>query len=131
MESADDPPVSPGRSALMARVRGKNTRPEIIVRRALYAMGERFRLHRADLPGRPDIVLPRHHLVIFVHGCFWHRHPGCRLSSTPKIRADFWSKKFAANVERDGRNRTALENAGWRTATIWECETRNLKSLTA
>lgn len=129
MEKVDDPPVTAARSALMARVRGKNTRPEMIVRRTLHAMGERFRLHRADLPGRPDIVLPRHRLAIFVHGCFWHRHPGCRLSSTPKTRVVFWEDKFATNVARDARNAEALHTMGWRVATVWECETRNPEAL--
>src|SRR5688500_5473333 len=125
MERDDEPPVTPCRSALMSRVRGKNTRPEIIVRRALHALGERFRVHCAELPGRPDIVLPRHSLAIFVHGCFWHRHPGCRLSSSPKTRVKFWTDKFATNVARDARNVGALESAGWRVGTLWECETRD------
>lgn len=99
------------------------------MRRTLHALGGRFRLHRADLPGRPDIVLPRHRLAIFVHGCFWHRHPGCRLSSTPKTRVAFWNEKFAANIARDARNAEALEAAGWRVATIWECETREIEAL--
>ncbi|MGG5890709.1 very short patch repair endonuclease [Falsiroseomonas sp. HC035] len=129
MDTVYDSPVTAARSALMARVRGKNTRPELIVRRTLHAMGERFRLHRADYPGRPDIVLPRHRLAIFVHGCFWHRHPGCRLSSMPKTRVDFWKDKFATNVARDARNVAALQAMGWRVATVWECETRNPELL--
>lgn len=128
---AGDPPPDPARSALMAKIRGKNTRPEIVVRKALHALGKRFRLHRRDLPGRPDIVLPRHRLAIFVHGCFWHRHPGCRLASTPKTRVAFWTDKFAANVARDRRNVERLEGLGWRVATVWECETRDADRLAA
>lgn len=115
----------------MSRVRGKDTKPELIVRRALHALGLRFRLHRRDLPGKPDIVLPRHRLAVFVHGCFWHRHPCCRLASTPKSRTGFWEAKFAANVARDAKNRSALEAESWRVFTIWECETRRAAELEA
>ncbi|KQT83117.1 endonuclease [Aurantimonas sp. Leaf443] len=108
----------------MAKVRGKNTKPELVVRRALHALGLRFRLHRRDLPGRPDIVLPRHRLAIFVHGCFWHRHEGCRMASTPKTRRDFWEAKFEANVQRDRRNLETLQELGWRPEIVWECESR-------
>lgn len=113
----------------MSRVKGKNTKPEILVRRALHALGYRFRLHRGDLPGRPDIVLPKHKTVIFVHGCFWHRHPGCAKASTPKTRIDFWQDKFAANVARDSRNLDALREAGWQAIVVWECETKNPTAL--
>lgn len=112
------------RSWLMARVRGKHTKPEMAVRRAAHALGLRFRLHRKDLPGRPDIVFPRHRVAVFVHGCFWHRHPGCRLASTPKTRTEFWQAKFDANVARDAAMDQALRDARWRIVTIWECETR-------
>ena len=97
-------------------------------------MGFRFRLHRKDLPGKPDIVLPKHDTVIFVHGCFWHRHRNCRLVYTPKTRKAFWKKKFSDNVRRDRCNRTALTKAGWKVLVIWECETRlpeQLKNLLA
>lgn len=112
------------RSWLMSRVRGKHTKPEMIVRRAAHALGLRFRLHRKDLPGRPDVVFPRHRVALFVHGCFWHRHPGCRLASTPKTRTEFWQSKFDANVARDTAAYHALLEQGWRVVTIWECETR-------
>lgn len=113
------------RSALMSRVRGKNTSPELRVRRLAHAMGLRFRLHRRDLPGTPDIVLPKYNTVVFVHGCFWHRHPGCRKATTPKSNVDFWEAKFLRNVERDQTNRLLLEKAGWRVIVIWECETKS------
>jgi DNA mismatch endonuclease (patch repair protein) len=109
------------RSALMSRIRGVNTQPELVIRRALHAMGYRFRLHARDLPGRPDIVLPSKRTVIFVHGCFWHRHD-CGLAYTPKTRSEFWQKKFAGNVERDRRAKDALEAAGWHVIVIWECQ---------
>jgi DNA mismatch endonuclease (patch repair protein) len=112
------------RSRMMSGIRGGNTRPELVVRRALHAAGFRYRLHAADLPGRPDIVLPRHRAVILVHGCFWHRHAGCRFATTPTTRTDFWTSKFESNVERDIRTRQALRVAGWRIATLWECGVR-------
>lgn len=122
-------PPSKERSALMARVKGKNTLPEMIVRRLLHSAGWRFRLHRKELPGRPDIVLPRLKIAIFVNGCFWHRHPNCRLASTPKTRMDFWQSKFTANVERDERSYAALAALGWRVLIVWECETRDPERL--
>jgi len=115
----------------MARIKGKNTKPELAVRRALHALGYRFRLHRSDLPGRPDIVLPRYRTAIFVHGCFWHRHPGCPKASTPKTRSDFWKDKFQTNVARDRRDAKALENADWQVLVVWECETRQVGALSA
>lgn len=111
---------------LMARVRQRDTKPEILVRRAIHASGYRFRLQRRDLPGRPDIVLPKYKLIIFVHGCFWHRHPGCRLESTPKTRVNVWTAKFAANVIRDKHVIEDLRRLGWRVAIVWECETRSV-----
>lgn len=93
------------------------------VRRAAHALGLRFRLHRKNLPGRPDLVFPKHRLVLFVHGCFWHRHQGCKRATTPKTRADFWNSKFKENEARDKRVAAALREAGWRVAVIWECET--------
>lgn len=112
------------RSFLMSRIRGKDTAPERQVRSLLHRMGYRFRLHRRDLPGSPDIVLPRLRTVVFVHGCFWHRHAGCRYSTTPRSRARFWRLKFERNVERDGENRAALRRLGWRVITVWECQVR-------
>lgn len=109
------------RSRMMASIRSKNTAPERIVRRLLHAMGYRFRLHRNALPGKPDIVLPRHTLAILVHGCFWHRHPGCRYCTSPKSNIPFWQEKFAANVRRDKLALVGLRNAGWRTLVVWEC----------
>lgn len=112
------------RSRMMAAIRGKNTKPEMLVRRFLHAHGFRFRLHRTDLPGKPDIVLPRLRTCIFVHGCFWHRHPGCRYAVLPKTRAAFWAAKLEGNVGRDRRAVEALRNAGWTVFIIWECELR-------
>lgn len=113
----------------MAQVKGKNTKPELLVRQALHRLGYRFRLHRRDLPGRPDIVLPRYKTVIFVHGCFWHRHLGCTKASTPKTRVDFWQDKFETNVARDRRNVHALRANGWQVVVVWECETKNVTAL--
>lgn len=111
------------RSALMSRIRGTDTKPEVLVRSALHRAGFRFRLHSRALPGRPDIVLPMHRTVIFVHGCFWHRH-GCSLASEPASRKAFWREKFARNVARDKRTAAALRRAGWRVLTVWECTLR-------
>ena len=113
------------RSEMMARIRNRDTTPELTVRRIAHRMGLRFRLHRTDLPGRPDLVFPKHRLAVFVHGCFWHRHEGCRHASTPKSRITFWTEKFAANVERDARQEAALRALGWRVLVIWQCETRD------
>ncbi len=119
------------RRRLMARFRGKDTKPEIVARRMLHRMGYRFRLHRKDLPGRPDITLPRHRAVIFVHGCFWHRHAGCHLATTPKTSLEFWQAKFARNIERDLSNVRRLEDDGWRVLVLWECETKSPNLLQA
>lgn len=113
----------------MSRIRGKDTKPEMIVRRVVHALGLRFRLHRRDLPGQPDLVLTRHRTVVFVHGCFWHSHDCAYGQVTPKTRAEFWRDKRAATVERDRRNAAALEADGWRVLTYWECETRDAESL--
>jgi DNA mismatch endonuclease (patch repair protein) len=110
---------------LMGRVAQKGSAPEMVVRRALHRAGLRFRLHRRDLPGTPDLVLPRWRAVVFVHGCFWHRHPGCPAASMPATRAFFWAEKFAANVARDRRVQAALKAAGWNVHVVWECETRS------
>lgn len=112
------------RSRNMGRIKGANTTPEIAVRRALHARGRRFRLHRRDLPGRPDIVLPRDHIALFVHGCFWHRHPGCTRTTIPATRRDFWEAKFRRTIERDAEQAAALAAMGWRVEIIWECEAR-------
>jgi DNA mismatch endonuclease, patch repair protein len=112
------------RSEIMAAVRQRDTTPELRVRSTLHRAGYRFRLHRRDLPGSPDVVLPKHRLVVFVHGCFWHRHPGCKKATTPKANAEFWAAKFRRNVERDAEAVAGLEVLGWRVLTIWECETR-------
>ena len=109
------------RSRMMAGIGGKNTKPELVLRRALHARGFRYRLHVPQLPGRPDMVLPKYRAVIFVHGCFWHRHAGCRYTTTPATRSDFWQTKFSANVARDDVVRIKLRHAGWRVATVWEC----------
>lgn len=113
----------------MSRIRGADTKPERIVRSVLHRSGYRFRLHRKDLPGRPDIVLPKYQAVVLVHGCFWHRHNGCRFAYSPKSRREFWEKKFAENVARDRRNVRALNKLGWRCITVWECETKNEEKL--
>ncbi len=117
------------RSWNMSRIRGRDTKPELLVRSLLHRLGYRFRLHCRDLPGTPDIVLPKYRTVIFVHGCFWHRHPGCRYAYTPKSRVEFWKDKFTANVDRDARTRRALEQAGWQVLIVWECELRDMAGL--
>ncbi|HHJ2046988.1 TPA: very short patch repair endonuclease [Pseudomonas aeruginosa] len=108
----------------MRAVRRAHTKPELSVRSILHSLGLRFRLHRKDLPGSPDVVLPKHKTVIFVHGCFWHRHIGCRYASFPKTRQDFWGQKFLSNLERDRRKEAQLAELGWRVIVVWECETR-------
>ena len=112
------------RSAQMARVRSTNTKPELLVRSLVHRLGFRFSLHRADLPGKPDIVLTRHKKIIFVHGCFWHRHANCRRMSVPATNVTFWKAKFLANIERDRRNRRRLQRLGWKVLIVWECDTR-------
>lgn len=119
------------RSEVMSRVKGRDTQPEMRLRRALHAAGVRYRLHAQELPGRPDIVFRGLKLAIFVHGCFWHRHPGCEHARTPKSRVDFWEQKLGGNVERDARQSTQLRAAGWTVMTLWECETRDDAALTA
>lgn len=110
----------------MSGIRGKNTRPEIIVRQALHNAGFRFRLHQKDLPGKPDVVLPKYHTAIFVHGCFWHGHD-CRYFKIPKTRTDFWMAKIASNNARDQRDAEALRKLGWHVIVVWECEIRDKK----
>ncbi|WNV03466.1 very short patch repair endonuclease [Candidatus Methylospira mobilis] len=113
------------RSWNMSRIRGKNTKPELAVRSMLHRMGYRFKIADKTLPGKPDIVLPRYRTVIFVHGCFWHRHPGCKYTYMPKSRIDFWSTKFEGNVMRDKNNLSLLEKAGWLPIVVWECEVKH------
>ena len=110
------------RSRMMSGIRGKNTRPELLVRKFLHSQGFRFRLHSQKLPGKPDLVLPRYRSVVFVHGCFWHRHPGCARATTPQTNAEFWLTKLEKNVQRDLRNRKSLEAAGWKVFVVWECQ---------
>ena len=112
------------RSRMMAGIRGKDTKPEMILRKALHARGLRYRLHARHVPGRPDLVFAKYGAVIFVHGCFWHRHKGCRYATMPSTRPDFWKRKFAANVKRDQDVRCVLASNGWRVATVWECALR-------
>jgi DNA mismatch endonuclease (patch repair protein) len=114
--------TSKRRSWNMSRIRGRNTGPELRLRSLLHRAGFRFRLHVKQLPGRPDVVLPKYRTAIFVHGCFWHRHSGCRNATMPSTRREFWQEKFDGNVSRDLRNRAALEAAGWTVLTVWECE---------
>ena len=113
----------------MSRIRSGNTAPEIALRKLLHSAGFRFRLHSKNLPGKPDIVLPKWRTVIFMHGCFWHRHQGCRDTTTPKTRTDWWLNKFSKNVANDLKKQRALEDAGWRVLVVWECELRELQHL--
>lgn len=117
------------RSRTMSRVRSKDTGPELRVRKVLHRLGYRYRLHKKELPGKPDIVLSKYRLCIFVHGCFWHRHPGCNRSSLPKTNIDFWLEKFEKNVERDRLVHSQLESLGWRVEVVWECETKSTDVL--
>ncbi len=117
------------RSWNMSRIRSRDTQPEKLVRSLLHRMGYRFRLHRNDLPGKPDIVLPRYKMAVFVHGCFWHRHAGCKYAYTPKSRREFWQRKFKANVERHRTVERLLRESGWRVVVIWECELRKPAKL--
>jgi DNA mismatch endonuclease (patch repair protein) len=112
------------RSYNMSRIRGKDTKPEVRLRSLLHRAGFRFRIHKVDLPGKPDIVLTRYKTVVFVHGCFWHRHENCKYCTTPRTRHEFWSKKFSSTIERDRIQHEQLEQAGWRVLVVWECELR-------
>jgi DNA mismatch endonuclease (patch repair protein) len=121
--------VSPAkRSQMMSGIKGKNSRPEMLVRKMLFAMGYRFRLHRRDLPGTPDIILPSRRIAIFVHGCFWHAHKECKYAKIPSTRTEFWTAKLRRNVDRDQRAVEDLIRMGWRVLNIWECSTRSLDS---
>ncbi|MHC6082990.1 very short patch repair endonuclease [Ralstonia solanacearum] len=117
------------RSEIMGRVRSRDTKPELLVRRLIYAMGYRYRLHAKDLPGKPDLVFRSRRKVVFVHGCFWHRHPGCAFARLPKSRMEFWLPKLEANRQRDIKNERALQEADWTTLIIWECELADLVKL--
>jgi DNA mismatch endonuclease (patch repair protein) len=121
--------VDPARRALMARVRATGSKPEVAVRRAAHALGYRFRLHQRDLPGTPDLVFPRHRKAIFVHGCFWHRHPGCSRTTSPKTRAAYWEEKFQANIARDVARLAELRELGWDVLVVWECDTFDQAAL--
>ena len=121
--------LSEQRSRNMSAIKSKNTKPEIAVRKLLHSMGYRFRLHRKDLPGSPDIVLPKYKTVIFVHGCFWHRHENCKYTYTPKTRQEFWENKFNSNKKRDQKIQKEIIDLGWKFIIIWECETHNIQPL--
>jgi DNA mismatch endonuclease (patch repair protein) len=110
------------RSQVMSNIRSKNTKPELLVRSQLHIAGYRFRIHQKDLPGKPDIVLPKYKTVVFVHGCFWHLHSGCRDGTVPKTRADYWKNKLLRNKERDKEHMRTLQKLGWRVLRLWECE---------
>ena len=129
MSSEEIYKVSEQRSRNMSAIKSKNTKPEIKVRKLLHSMGYRFRLHSKDLPGSPDIVLPKYKTVIFVHGCFWHRHENCKYASTPKTRKEFWNKKFTENKKRDSEIQEKIKILDWRSVVIWECETKNIENL--
>lgn len=131
VRNEQDPPPSRQRSALMSRVRQSGTSPEMRVRKALNDLGVRYSRNRKSLPGSPDIVISKSQKLIFVHGCFWHRHPGCRFASTPKTRLEFWQKKFTQNIARDAAALRKLRRQGWRTKVIWECQTKNPERLAA
>ncbi len=113
------------RSWNMSRIKSGDTKPELIVRSMLHHMGYRFRLHRKDLPGKPDIVLPRHKTAIFVHGCFWHRHKGCNRATTPKTNQNYWHNKFSRNIIKHSRDKKELAKSGWNVVVIWECKIKN------
>jgi DNA mismatch endonuclease, patch repair protein len=117
------------RSEIMSAVRSKETKPELAVRRLLHALGYRFRLHDARLPGKPDIVLKSRKKVVFVHGCFWHRHPKCKYAGIPKTRTEYWKEKFKRNVRRDRLAESELLDMGWKSLTVWQCELKNPESL--
>lgn len=114
----------------MSRIRAKDTKPEIAVRKLLHRMGYRFRLHNKNLPGKPDVCLTKHEAVILIHGCFWHNHRKCRDGKIPKSNVDYWQPKIERNVSRDKKHKRALQRLGWKVITIWECELRNMDKLT-
>jgi len=110
------------RSRMMSSIQGKNTKPELLVRKYLHSRGLRFRLHAKELPGKPDLIFPKYKVVVFVHGCFWHQHPRCKFAVVPASNVEFWEQKLGANRERDQRNKRMLKALGWRALTIWECQ---------
>jgi DNA mismatch endonuclease (patch repair protein) len=117
------------RSKIMSKIKGKDTKPEKVVRSLLHQMGYRFRLHRKDLPGNPDIVLPKHKKVIFVHGCFWHGHDGCPRAKRPSTNKKFWNEKLLKNIERDKKNQSDLPKLGWQLLVVWQCQIKDLDNL--
>ena len=117
------------RSENMRRIKSAGMKPELLVRKLVHKLGGRFRLHRHDLPGRPDLVFPSRRKIIFVHGCFWHQHAGCQLAHRPRSNLEYWEKKLARNVARDEQNVRELKRQGWRVLIVWECETRNVVGL--
>ncbi len=117
------------RSKRMSLIRGKDSSPEMKLRRLVHGMGFRYRLHVKDLPGKPDLVFPSRRAVIFMHGCFWHRHPGCKLARMPKTKLDFWGPKLEGNRERDLRNQEMLKKLGWHVLVVWECEMKNIDKV--
>ncbi len=119
------------RSKVMAAIKSKNTKPELFVRKLLFSLGYRFRLHRSDLPGKPDIILKKYNTAVFVHGCFWHQHQGCKRSNIPKSNLKYWTNKLSRNVQRDKENKRMLKKAGWKIFIIWECECKMPDKLTA
>ena len=119
------------RSHLMGRIKSRDTKPELVVRTLCHSLGLRYRLHRRDLPGCPDLVFPKYHLCLFVHGCFWHRHTNCKYAYTPKTNLDFWLPKLQRNAERDRETSKALTDQGWQVEIIWECETKSPSVLSA
>lgn len=119
----------PSKSALMARIGPKDSKAELAVRRTAHVLGYRFRLHRRDLPSTPDLVFPSRRKIVFVHGCFWHRHEGCKATTTPKTRVEYWTRKFEENVARDLEQMNRLIGSGWDVLTVWECETRDPEQL--
>lgn len=119
------------RSEIMARVRSKDSRPELLVRKLVFRLGYRYRLHDRSLPGCPDLVFRKRRKVIFVHGCFWHRHQGCSLARLPKSRLEFWLPKLESNKQRDTKNKRLLQTQGWEALTIWECQIRKSENLNA
>lgn len=121
--------TSEKRSWNMSLIRSANTKPEIIVRKLLHSLGYRFRLHKKDLPGKPDIVLKKYKTVIFVHGCFWHQHKGCKRSNIPKSNRAYWKPKLEHNIRKDAQHKRELKKLGWKTIIVWECEIKNLEKL--
>ncbi|MDV2116880.1 very short patch repair endonuclease [Alcaligenes faecalis] len=124
-------PTTPQRSRMMSSIRGKNTWPERTLRTILFSRGFRYRLHVRKLPGSPDMVFPKYRALVFVHGCFWHRHDGCRYTTTPRTNGNFWRRKFQGNIERDRRHMDALKALNWRVAIVWECALKHSPVKTA